>query len=124
MVVVALLFWTAWRNSGFEPSANGQPLSSGIDVIAIQLDILSLIIAVVAIGLGFAGFVGYQSIREEALSRAQLAAEEEVRNFSPPIIRREVQEFLRAFPRAAPISEEEIDAMVAAVGKEGENGKK
>jgi hypothetical protein len=124
MIIVGLMFWSAWRSNSFTPSSAGKRLETGIDVIAIQLDILSLIIAVVAIGLGFAGFVGYQSIRAGAISKAQDAAEEEVRNFSPPIIRREVQEFLRAFPKEAPISEAEIDAMVEAVGKEGENGKK
>jgi amino acid transporter len=123
MICTVLMFWSAWRASPFEPSANQKPLENGIDVIAIQLDILSLLIAVVAIALGFLGFVGYQSIREGAIKKAQEAAEEEVRNFSPPIIRREVQEFLRAFPKEAPISDAEIDAIVEAVGKEGENGK-
>ena len=118
MTVTTLLFWSAWRASPFEAAVQGQPLQSGIDVIAIQLDILSLIIAVVAVGLGFAGFVGYQAIKDGAIRKAQDCAEEEVRKISPPIIRREVEEFLRAFPREMPISERDLEAIVAAVGNE------
>ena len=125
MLAVLILFWSAWRASPFKAAANGEEIGSGIDVIAIQLDILSLIIAVVAVGLGFAGFVGYQAIKDGALQKAQDCAEEEVKRISPPIIRREVEEFLRAFPREMPISERDLAAIVAAVGdeeKEGGNG--
>ncbi len=44
-----------------------------------------------------------------------------------PLVLREVNEFLRTFPKEAPISEDEVAAMVAAAGadgKEGSNGKK
>jgi hypothetical protein len=126
MFCTTLLFWTAWRASSFKAAATGQELQNGIDVVAIQLDILSLVIAVVAVGLGVAGFVGYQAIREGAVRKAQEAAENEVRIVAPPLIRREVAEFMRAFPEGDPISEIDVDAMVAAAGadgKEGEDGK-
>lgn len=125
MLAMTLMFWSAWRASAFKTVANGQELQNGIDVVAIQLDILSLIIAVVAIGLGFAGFVGYQSIRDSAVKKAQEAAELEVKNLAPPLIRREMEEFKRTFGKDDTISEDEVDAMVAAAGaKEGEGGKK
>lgn len=122
MLAMTLMFWTAWRASAFKTTANGQEIQSGIDVIAIQLDILSLIIAVVAIGLGFAGFVGYQAIRDGAVRRAQEAAETEVKNLAPPLIRREMDEFKRTFGKEDPISEAEVDAMVAAAGSDGKEG--
>ena len=74
MIIAIPLFWTAWRASPFVPVANGQEIQSGIDVIAVQLDILSLVVAVTAIGLGVAGFVGYQAIRDGAIKRADEVA--------------------------------------------------
>lgn len=122
MLVTTLLFWSAWRASAFKASANGQELQSGIDVIAIQLDILSLVIAVVGIGLGFAGFVGYQSIRDSAVKRAEEAAEAEVRNIAPPLIRREMDGFKRTFGKEDPISDDDSEAMAKAAGQDGKEG--
>ena len=73
-----------------------------------------------------AAYASIQAIREGAVRRAQEAAENEVRIVAPPLIRREVAEFKRTFPRGDPISETDVDAMVAAAGadgKEGEDGK-
>jgi hypothetical protein len=84
-----------------------------------------LVIAVVGIGLGFAGFVGYQSIKDSAVKNAERAVEAEVKSIAPPLIRREVEEFKRTFGKEDPISEAEVAAMVAATGagaKEGVNG--
>lgn len=122
MAVTIILFWTAWRASSFKAAANGQGLQNGIDVVAIQLDILSLVIAVVAIGLGFAGFIGYQSIRDSAVRAARDAAESEVKNLAPPLIRREMGEFKRTLGKEDPISEDEVTAMVAAAGEDGKEG--
>lgn len=74
MLIVTVLFWSAWKASSFQPIANGQPVSSGIDVIAIQLDILSLVIAVVGIGLAVMSFIGYQSIKAAAIAKADEVA--------------------------------------------------
>lgn len=74
MLVMTVLFWSAWRASSFQPIANSQPVSSGIDVIAIQLDILSLVIAVVGIGLAVMSFIGYQSIKAAAIAKADEVA--------------------------------------------------
>lgn len=122
MIVTTVLFWTAWRASAFKATANGRGVQSGIDVIAIQLDILSLVVAVVAIGLGVAAFVGYQAIREGAVRRAQEAAEDEVGRMAPPLIRREVSDFMRTFRGENPISETDVAAMTAAAGADGKEG--
>lgn len=74
MIVMMLIFWTAWRSTVFVPTADGSEIKSGIDVLAIQLDILSLLIAVVSIGLAFAGVVGYQSIKAAATAKADEVA--------------------------------------------------
>lgn len=127
MIVSTVSSWSSWRTSTLKPLVNGQEVQSGIDVIAIQLDILSLVIAVVAVGLGVAGFVGYQAIRDGAIRKAEEAVEAEVRNLAPPLIRREMEEFKRTFGKEDPISEAVVEAMVAAAGsegKEGEDGKK
>jgi hypothetical protein len=42
MLISTMVFWAAWRSSVFQATANGQQVQNGFDVIAIQLDILSL----------------------------------------------------------------------------------
>lgn len=70
MIFITALFWTAWRASPFKAAADGKPLESGIDMIAIQIDILSLIIAVMGIGLAVMSIIGYQSIKAGAEAAA------------------------------------------------------
>jgi sensor histidine kinase regulating citrate/malate metabolism len=70
------MFWSAWRASPFKASAFGQPLESGVDVIAIQLDILSLIVAMLGIALAVIGFFGYQAIKSGAEQKAAAKADE------------------------------------------------
>lgn len=76
MIVMLLQAWGSLRSVAIVPVAKGQELKDGLDIIAIQLDILSLVIAVVGIGLGVAGFVGYQSIRQGAIAAATAKADE------------------------------------------------
>lgn len=76
LAVIACLFWSAWRASPFEASANGAPVESGIDVIAIQLDILSLIVALVGIALAVVGIFGFQAIKAGAEAKAMAKADE------------------------------------------------
>jgi hypothetical protein len=74
MFFTSMLFWSAWRASPFIPVANGHDMPSGIDVISIQLDILSLIIGVVGVALAVFGFVGYQAIKAGAEAMASKIA--------------------------------------------------
>jgi hypothetical protein len=120
MLFFGALMWAAWRASPFLPVANGQVVQSGIDVIAVQLDILSLIIAVLGVGLGVMGFFGYQAIREAAVTAAQTATKAEIELIAPPLIRREVAEYRKTFAPEAPISDAEVDKMVKALGSDGE----
>lgn len=76
LTAMAVMFWLAWRSRPFKPSANEIPLQSGIDVIAIQLDILSLIIALLGIALAVMGFFGYQAIKAGAEAKATAKADE------------------------------------------------
>lgn len=76
LTVLACLFWSAWRASPFKASANGAPVESGIDVIAIQLDILSLIVALVGIALTVIGVFGFQAIKAGAEAKAMAKADE------------------------------------------------
>lgn len=71
MIVTTLMFWAAWKSSAFVPVANGGEIKNGIDVIAIQLDILSLVVAVAGIGLAVMGVFGYQSIKSGAEAAAR-----------------------------------------------------
>lgn len=74
MLVLMTQVWVSLRTVNVAPVVNGQPLQDGLDVIAIQLDILSLIVAVVGIGLAVAGVVGYQSIKAAATAKADEVA--------------------------------------------------
>jgi hypothetical protein len=76
LTALAVMFWSAWRASPFKASAFGKPLESGIDVLAIQLDILSLIVALLGIALAVVGFFGYQAIKTGAEQKAAAKADE------------------------------------------------
>jgi uncharacterized membrane protein len=76
MVSMTFMFWTEWRAIAFKAGATGKPLENGIDVIAIQLDILSLIIALLGIALAVMGFFGYQAIKSGAEGKAVAKADE------------------------------------------------
>ena len=73
----AFLLFELWRNVGVRTTAAGRPI--GLDVIAVQLDILSLTIAVVGIGLGEISIFGYQNIKDGSLARAEKVGAEEAR---------------------------------------------
>ncbi len=76
MIIILVLFWTTWRASPFEAVAQGEPLKSGVDVIAIQLDILSLIVALLGIALAVMGIFGYQAIKSGVEQKALAKADE------------------------------------------------
>lgn len=73
-----------------------------------------------------AGFAWAKSVAHEAKEMAEKEVKKWLQDVGRPMILREVDEFLRAFPRERPISEDDVEAMVAAAGadgKEGGNGK-
>lgn len=99
-------------------------LTSQSNAIAWGAVLLAMIVAVAGIAWG-------KIITMNAEQEARDMAEKEVKRWlqdeALPLILREVSEFLRTFPREKPISEDEVEAMVAAAGldgKEGEDGKK
>src|SRR3546814_19850657 len=46
-----------------------------MDVLSLQIDILSITMAAVGIGLGVVGLIGYQSMKDGALEKASRVAE-------------------------------------------------
>lgn len=71
------------------------------------------------------GFVVKGWAEREARIEAERCARKWLEDEAPPIIRREIQEYLRTFPPETPILEKNVDAMAAAAGedeKEGGNG--
>jgi hypothetical protein len=57
-----------------KPTAAGQELINGFDVIAIQLNILTVVLTALGIGLGIAALIGYQGVKEAAASMAKTIA--------------------------------------------------
>lgn len=61
--------------------------------------------------------------RKEAQKEARIVAESEVQKWLEedgiPMLRREMEEWKKTFPQETPISEDQIDEMVAAAGDEG-----
>lgn len=68
--------WAMLHAMPIKPTAKGQELVDGFDVIAIQLDILTLAITAVGIVLGIAAIFGYQAMRDASVGMAKNAAED------------------------------------------------
>lgn len=88
----------------------------------------ALLLAVVAVVAGFAwGKIVTRTAEREAREMAEAEVRKWLKDEALPILMREVSEFLTTFRGERPISEEEVNAMVAAAGtdaKEGDDGKK
>src|SRR3546814_3115787 len=63
--------YTLWKASDIQAVAAGKPVGNSLDVISLQIDILSITMAAVGIGLGVVGLIGYQSRSEEHTSELQ-----------------------------------------------------
>jgi len=83
----------------------------------------SLILALVAV---FAGFTWGRIITARAEREAVKMAEAEVRKWlrdeGIPMLMREMSGFMATFKEETPISESDIDALVAAAGADGKEG--
>src|SRR3546814_15046944 len=66
--------YTLWKASNIQAVAAGKPVGTSLDVISLQIDILSITMAAVGIGLGVVGLVGYQSMKDGDLEEASRVA--------------------------------------------------
>lgn len=107
-------------------------LTSQSNAIAVGAVILAVIVAVAGIAWGkIITMNAEREARKEAQTEARKTAESEAVKWLAeegfPFIRREMEEWRKTFPHEMPISENVIDAMVAAAGdtgKEDDDGKK
>src|SRR3546814_1128317 len=60
--------YTLWKASDIQAVAAGKPVGNSLDVISLQIDILSITMAAVGIGLGVVGLIGYQSMKADRKS--------------------------------------------------------
>jgi hypothetical protein len=103
-----------------QPDANWDAmavaLTSQANAVAWGAVIIAVIIAIAGIAWG-------RIIAMNAEQEARETAEKEVKKWLQddglPLVLREVNEFLRTFPRETPISEDDVAAMVAAAGADG-----
>lgn len=86
--------------------------SPDFDHIAVSLTVFQML-------FGIAALYGFWALRGLTREKAEEVAELEIQKIAPPLIRREVEEFKRTFGREDPISEGDVDAMVAAAGSDG-----
>lgn len=108
------------------------PANPNWDAIAVSLTSQSNSIAFGAVVLtaifAIAGLAWGQIITRNAEREAREMAEKEAKKWLSeegiPFLRREMQEWRKTFPQEGPISNEDVDAMVDAVGKEVGDGKK
>lgn len=94
----------------------GQKGTPDFDHIAVSLTVFQTL-------FGIAALYGFWALRGLTKETAEEVTEREVEKIAPPLIRREVDEIKRTFGKEAPISTDDIDAMVLAAGKEDGNGK-
>lgn len=96
----------------------GQKGEPDYDHIAISLTVFQTL-------FGIAALFGFWALRGLTREKAEEVAEAEVKKMAPPLIRREVLEHLQSIG-FDPISDEELERLVAATGtagKEGDDGK-
>ena len=70
----AFTFWIFVNRMPVKAAVNGQPLPAGFDVISVQIDILTLAITAMGIGLGVAAIFGYQALKDAAKTSAEQTA--------------------------------------------------
>ncbi|GAA0771245.1 hypothetical protein [Brevundimonas aurantiaca] len=100
------------------------------DAVAVSLtsqaNAISIGAAALAVGALLGGIAWGRIIGRQAEREARQVAEQEVEKWIKdegiPMLRREVAEFQQTFPRERPISEADVEAMVAAVGENGKEG--
>src|SRR3546814_17524357 len=68
--------YTLWKESDIQAVAAGKPVGNSLDVIYLQIDILSITMAEVGIGLGVGGVIGYESMKDGALAQDSRKSEE------------------------------------------------
>jgi len=82
--------------------------------------------AIALVGAIAWGFVVKVWAEREAREEAERCTKKWLDEEALPMLRREMQEWKATFPQGAPISDREVDALVAALGAEGKeegNGK-
>lgn len=101
------------------------PLNSTADSLAALSTAFtfgSILLALIAlIGAIAWGFLVKVWAEREAKTEAERCARKWLEEEALPFIHREMQEFMRTFPREIPISENDVDAITAAAGQ-GEGG--
>ena len=106
-----------------QPVAAGEQIKNGIDVLAVQIDLLSLMLALFGAIFAVFGFFGYREMRQAVIKKAVKAAKREVRKAMPPLVLREMSKVNDSIgPEVfAPdeMSDRDIDALVQATSKEG-----
>lgn len=80
----------------------------------------SILLAILVV---IAGYSWARSVAREAKDMAEKEVKNWIKEEGLPLILREVNEFLQTFPKETPISENDVAAMVAAAGSDGEEGK-
>jgi hypothetical protein len=101
-----------------------------LDALAVSLTAQSNAIAFGAVALaiivalaGFAwGRIVTLNAEREAREMAEKAVQRWLQDEALPLMMREVSGFMGTFARERPISEEDVEAMVAAAGADGKEG--
>jgi len=88
---------------------------------AIAFGSLVLAVAAVLAGIAWGRIIGLQAKRE-ARQVAEQEMEKWLKDEGIPMLRREISQFQQTFPREQPISEADVEAMVAAAGENGKEG--
>lgn len=86
------------------------------DHIAVSLTIFQTL-------FGIAALYGFWALRGLTKEQAEETTTREVAKLAPPLINRQVAEYMRTFPGEAPISDVDLNAMVVAAGEDGKEDK-
>lgn len=90
----------------------GQKGAPDYDHIAVSMTVFQTL-------FGVAALYGFWALRGLTREKAEDVATEEVAKIAPPLINREVAQFMRTFGREMPISDADSEAMAKAAGQDG-----
>jgi hypothetical protein len=76
LIFAAFAFYLWVMKAPFLAVAMGQPVADGFDVVAFQLDVLTLAVTAVGIGLAVAAIFGYQALKDAAQATAKRTAKQ------------------------------------------------
>jgi hypothetical protein len=99
--VGAYVLWRLWRAQKLTPAVQGQQVPDGFDVVAYQLDLLTLTVTLMGIALAVASIFGYQGVKAAAEEMANKTATRRADEVATQAVAEHIEKLGRSFPASS-----------------------